>query len=277
MGTIGSYINQDTQTASTVAAQQYYYYPVGTVSVDSATITIGSVQYTLTPIYDQYTWNFLNAMQIQPTAIPQFIFPRKDDFGIWPIPQAIYTINFQRFFRDRNLLVPDYLTGTISLSASSPTITGSGTAFTPAMVGRWFTVTDTTVPGEGYWARIGGYTSGTILTMETDWWNANASGATYRIGETPEMPEEGHSMLAFGTAADFYGGLRSDAVKATQFDNMFWSGSYSNSSRDMNDKNITGGLLGLYRKYKDRERDVIVQRQPSILPPAYKIWAESLS
>lgn len=278
MGTLSSYINQDTLTASTVAAQQYYYNPVGTVGIDSASITIGSVQYTLTPIYDQYIWNMLNAMQIQPTAIPQFIFPRKDDFGIWPIPQAVYTINFQRFFRDRNMLVADYTTGLVVATSGSAIITGSGGAtFTPAMVGRWFTITDTTIPGRGYWARIGGYTNGTTLTLETDWWAATTVASTYIIGESPEMPEEGHSMLPYGTAADFYAGLRSDTTKAAYFDNMFWSGSGANSSRDLNDKNITSGLIGLLRKYKDRERSVIVQREPRILPPAYKIFAQSLS
>lgn len=245
--------------------------------MDSATITIGNLKYTLTPIYDQQMWNWWNALQIQPTAIPQFFFPRKNDFGIWPIPTGAYTITFQRFYRDRNLLVPDYLTGTVSLTNGSATITGSGTTFTPAMVGRWITVTDTSVPGEGYWYRIGAYVSATVLTMETDWAAISVSGAAYRIGESPEMPEEGHTILASGTAADFYGGLRSDTAKATQFDNMFWSGSYSNSSRDITDKNITSGLIGLRRKYADRERTNLVRRQPPMISPSYKIFAEVLT
>lgn len=277
MGTLSEYINQDTQNATTVNAQQYYYYPVGTVGVDSATITIGSVQYTLTPIYDQYTWNMLNAMQIQPTAIPQFIFPRKDDFGIWPIPTAAYTITFQRFFRDRNLAVADYSTGTLTLTSGSAAVTGAGTTFTAGMVGRWLTVTNTATPGQGYWYRIGAYTSATSITLETDWAAATVAGTAFRIGESPEVPEEGHVMLAMGTAADFYSGLRSDTTKASWFDNMFWTGSGNNGSRDLADKNITAGLIGLLRRYKDRERDTIVMRQPHIISPTYKIFAESIT
>lgn len=276
-GTISSYINQDELTASTVASQQNYDYPAGTVSVDSCTITIGGRKYTLTPIYDNYTWNMLNALQIQPTAIPQFIFPKKDSFGIWPIPTDTYTITFQRFFRDRNLLVDDYSTGTIALSAGSATVTGTSTVFTPAMVGRWLTVTDTSVPGQGYWYRIGTFTNGTSISLDTTWASSSASGASYRIGESPEIPEEGHAILAAGTASDFYSGLRNDVENATRFDNMFWTGQFNNSSRDTSDKNIVAGLIGMLRKYKDRERDNIILRNPQIISPAYKIWSSSIS
>lgn len=276
-GSLASYINQDEQTASTVASQQYYYYPVGTVSVESATITIGSVKYTLTPIYDQYSWNMLNALTIQPTAIPQFIFPRKDDFGIWPIPQAVYTITFQRHFRDRNLLVDDYTTGTVTLTNGSVTVSGSSTVFTAGMAGRWFTITDTSAPGEGYWYRIGTFNGTTSLSLETSWAGSAGSSLAYRIGETPELPEEVHSILPWGTAADYFAGLRSDLAKATQFNNMFWTGDANNSTRDFASKNVVGGLIGLVRKYKDRDRDTIVQRQPSIISPQYKVWATTIS
>lgn len=276
-GSLSGYVNQDSLTASTVASQQYYYYPPGTVGVDSATITIGSVQYTLQPIYDQGLWNWWNALQIQPTAIPQFIFPRKSDFGIWPIPQAVYTINFQRFFRDRNLLVADYSTGTATMTAGSATVTGTTTTFTDAMVGRWFTVTDLTCPGQGYWYRVASVTSATVLTLETDWASSTtASPVTYRIGETPEIPEEAHVILPWGTAADYYAGLRADATKAAYYNNLFWTGDSQNSARDFDSKNVAGGLIGMIKKYADRERDNIVRRQPQAISPAYKVFAEGI-
>lgn len=278
-GTLSEYINQDTLTATTVASQQYYYYPPGTVGVDAAQITIGSVNYNLGFVYDQSQWNWFNTLLIQPTSFPQLIFPRKNDFGIWPIPQAAYTITFQRFFRDRNMLVDDYTTGTATVTNGSTTLTGVGTTFTPAMVGRYFTVTDTTVPGEGYWYKIGAYVSATVLTLETDWAGTTATTASagYRIGESPEIPEEGHIMLPAGTAADYYAGLRSDTEKATWFNNSFWTGDGNNNIRDLNSKNVAGGLIGLLNKYKDRGRDVIVHRQPRLLSPQYKIFAESIT
>lgn len=277
LGTIASYINQQPFTGATVASQQYYYYPVGLQTVDTVSITIGSVQYPCTVIYDQRAWNVLNALQIQPTAIPQFIFPRKSDFGIWPIPQDVYTINFYGFQRDRNMMVDDYTTGTISVAPGSTTVTGSGTTFTPAMVGRWFEVIDTTVPGQGYGYRIASYISDTVVDMETYWAGSSASGATYRIGEVPEIPVEAQALLPYGTASDYYSGMRNDGDNSLRFDNMYWSGSQNQNSRDFGDKNIKGGLIGLYNSYASRNRDVIVNRQPPIISPSYKIWSESIS
>lgn len=278
-GVLSSYINTDTPTtpAATVAGQQYYSYPVATQSLDSVTVLVGTGQYTLNPIYDQNTWNNLNAIQIQPTSIPQFFFPRQYDFGIWPIPQAAYTITFQRFFRDRNLLVEDYTTGTVTMTISDATVLGSSVTFTQAMVGRWLEITNTAVPGQGYWYKIASVTDATHLELSVNWNAATAAGATYLIGETPELPEDAHRFLAWGTASDFYAGLRNDSSKATWFDNMFWTGSGLNSSRDIGDKNILDGLIGLCRKYQDRTRDNIVIRQPRIFRPADQIFAQTLS
>ena len=277
MASLSSYINQDTLTALTVASQQYYYYPVGTVGIDSATITIGSVKYTLTPIYDQHTWNTINAMALQPSAIPQFIFARKNDFGIWPIPTDVYTITFQRFFRDRNLLVDDYEVGTCIVTNDDATVTGTGTTFTAAMVGRWFSVSQTSTPGQGYWYRVASVTDTTHLELDTLWAAASASTVTYTIGEAPEIPAEGHTILVDGTTADFYSGIRNSATNAIRFDNKFWTGTFTNASRELDDKNITAGLIGMIRRYEDRDRDIIVYRQPSIISPQNKIFSQTIS
>ena len=277
IGTLSSFINQDTVDISTVASTQYYSYPLATVGVDSATVLIGSVRYTLTPIYSQETWNFCNALQIQPTAIPQFIFPRKDDFGIWPIPTAVYTVELNRFFRDRNLLIDDYTDGTIALTAGDETVTGTNTTFTSAMVGRYLAVTSLTNPGQGYFYRVATYTDATHLELEIPWDSATATGLSYRIGETPLIPDEGHIMLVDGATADFYAGLRNAKDSAVFFENRFWTGDGNNPIRDLSSKNVAGGLIGMIRKYADRERDNIVYRNPGIMSPTYKIWSESIS
>lgn len=277
-GSLSSYINQDELTANTVASQQDYYYPPGTVGVDSATVTVGGRLYPLAPIYDQDTWNKINMIPFTATTFPQFIFPKKDSFGIWPIPQDVYTITFQRFFRDRNLLVDDYIDGSIALTLGDSTVTGTTTTFTAAMAGRWLTVTNTATPGQGYWYRIATITDSTHLELETVWNSPTvATPTTYRIGESPEIPEEGHVMLPAGTAADFYAGLRNDPDNAARFDNMFWTGSYTNASRKMEDKNIAGGLIGLIRKYKERDRDVIVMREPSSHNPADIAFSQTIT
>lgn len=270
-------MNEQTQTSSTAPGQQYYYYPVGIASVDNVVVTLGSVQYPLTPIYDQYTWNQLNAIIIQPTAIPQFVFPRKDDFGIWPIPQDTYTLTMNAFMRDRNLLIEDYTAGSVSVEAGSTSLIGTSTTFTPAMVGRWLLVTDPTVPGQGYDYRIRTWVSSTELVLDTYWAGSTAANVTYRIGESPEMPLEAHIILPAGTAADFYAGLRSDTTNATWWNNIYWTGDGNNPARDLDSKNVSGGLIGLHKRYENRDRRNLVKRQPSLMNPAYQVWGVRLS
>lgn len=257
-------------------------YAPGLVSVEGGFITIGSVNYPLRPLLSRWNDEQLNAIQIQASAIPQFYFVEQDSFKIWPIPQTTYTGTIYYHYRDRNLSVADYSASTVSLTQGSNLVTGSGTTFTSAMVGRWFTITDSTVQGQGYWYRISGYTDAThislgSLTGPVNWGNASCSGATYNIGETPEIPEELHSILAWGTASDFYGGMRKDPENAAMYDNLFWTGSPTNTSRKEGDSNITGGLLGAIDLYKDRDNRHLIKRKPKLSPLNYKVWATTLS
>lgn len=275
---MSDYTTQQTLTATTTAAQQYYGYPPGVISIDSTKIQIGTVWYPLTAIYSQHTWDMFNSMPIQPTTFPQCIFATKDDFGIWPIPQDAYTISFAGFARDRNLTIEDYLNGTIQIDSGSSIIHGTGTAFTPAMVGRWFTITDPTVNGQGYWYRIGDYVSGTQLNMEQVFQGPTNTGqVTYRIGESPEIPEEGHSILIDGATSDFYAGLKADGVQATWFNNKFWTGDGNNNQRDTGDENIAGGLIGLMNRYASRDKKRLIQKQPQSQSPSNKFWSYRIS
>jgi hypothetical protein len=276
LANLASYINESERTDTTVASTQYYDYPPGIVSLDNIKITVGSRDYTLVPIYDQMTWNLLNAIDIQAGAIPQFYFPRKTDYGIWPIPQAAYTITFTTFDRDRNLLVEDYTAGTVTLTNADATLTGDGTTFTAGMVGRWFEVTDTSRAGHGLWYKIDSFTDTTHLELHRTWTSSTiSSGVTYRIGESPEMPEEGHVILADGTAADFFSGLRSDVTKATWWENKFYTGSGNDNRREGED--IKGGLIGIINRYKNRDRSNLIYRQSVPVGEMDKLFATTIS
>jgi hypothetical protein len=277
LANIASYINESARTATTVASTQYYSYPPGIISLDSISITIGSFKYTLSPIYDQTLWNQLNTMTIQPTAIPQFYFPRKDDFGIWPIPSDAWTINYTTFDRDRNLSVADYTTGTALCTTADATVVGTGTTWTDAMVGRWFSITDTTVRGQGYWYRVASVTDTTHLELDRNWNNATILTSTYRIGESPELPEEAHVLLASGTASDYYAGVRNDIEKATYWNNIFWTGDGNNNIRDKDNKNVSSGLIGLIKNYENRDKSNMIYKTSTPLSPYFKVFATTLS
>lgn len=272
-----NYKTQKPKTASTVASQQYYYYPQATVNVESCTITVGTVKYPLTVISSQMSWDIINAYNITTSNVPLFIFPRRDDFGIFPIPQDVYTITFNAHIRDRNLTIGDYTTGSIALTNGGTIITGTDTVFTAAMVGRWLEVTDETSTGQGYFYRISAYNSATSLTLETAWDGATGSGLTYRIGQSPEIPEEGHMLLIDGPTSDFYAGLRNDIESATWFNNKFWTGDGNNNSRNEGDQSVKSGLIGLMNSYSDRNNPQLVNRGGKLPLVNNSIFSQSIT
>ena len=277
LGKLHNYMTQTTATASTVADQQYYHYPAGIVNIEGMYITIGSVNYPTTVVNSQYQWDWLNSIQVQPTAIPQFIFPRKVDFGVYPIPQAAYTMTFNYHYRDRTLSIADYTEGTVTVTNASTTVTGSSTTFTAAMVGRYLCITDATNTGQGYYYKITTFNSTTSLTIESAYEGATGSALTYKIGESPEIPNEGHILLVDGPTADFFGGVRHDMASATWWNNKFFTGDGQNASRDYGDNTITGGLIGLYNSYTDRNNERVIDRKKQVHPFLDQNWGMTLS
>ncbi len=269
---------------TTSANQQVYPFPPGLVQIEGGYITVGSVNFPLRPIDALYNWEQLNAIMIQASALPQFYFVKQDSFEIWPVPQATYTGKIYYRFRDRNLSIADFTSGTITLTSGSNIVSIAGSTFTSAMVGRWLTVTDTTVPGQGYWYRIIGYTDSTHITLgandgvtATPWNNATVSPASYRIGETPEMPEEMHVILAWGTAADYYGSMQKDKDAFAFYNNMFYTGDPASGIRNFDDQRIVGGLIGGINSYRERDARTVIHRRPKMNPLQYKVFATTLS
>ncbi len=262
---MANYKTQAQLTATTVINQQYYSFPPGVVNFETVIVTVGSISYPMTVINNQFTWDSLNSIPFQPTTFPRFVFPRLDDFGIWPIPQGEYTITFNYHVRDRNLSIADYTAGTVQLS------------FTPAMVGRWFSVTDPTEPGQGYWYRVLSYTDATNITLYNPYQGTTGAGFSYVIGETPEIPEEMHIALVHGATADFYANIKNDEASAARWENRFWTGDPSNNSRDFGDSKVIGGLIGAMAKYEDRNESKLIDRKPQLGPLTEKAFAITLS
>ncbi len=246
---------------------QYYNNPNGFVTVDGITISVGTVgsssviRYPLTLESSQLNWEKKNIVPMQIAIPPQNYFPRRDDFGIWPIPRTLYSANLYYHYRDRNLLVDDYTASSVTVTQGSNNLTGSGTVFTAAMVGRWFVVTDTTVPGQGYFYRINHFTSTTQVEFDSVWNGTTTSGITsYVIGESPEIPEDLHMYLVDGITGGYLKDVRKDIPNATAFLNSFYTGDLNNPSRKEDDENVMGGLIGGMKAYGDREDQRIVNR-----------------
>ena len=252
------YIVQDVpQTLTTVADTQRYYYPTGiTPPITSATLEIGNVNYPLTIINSQKRWDWLNEIDFSGTSIPQYILPLRNQFEIWPIPtSAGNTITILSSILDKDMSAEDYTTGTVTVTNDDATVTGSGTTFTAAMVGRWLKSDD-----DGYWYRIESVTDSTNLELETPFEGTTAAGASYTIAETPEIPYELHSLLPHYVAMKFFAGPRKDLRASQMHANIFYTGEPGNNSRDLNNRAVAGGLIFALRKYGNRGETVVINK-----------------
>ena len=279
-----SYLNETVRTFSTVADQQFYHFPWEIREIESLTITINSVIYNLTPIHSLGRWNQLNATQIQAGAIPLHYLKRQRDYGIWPIPQDAYTGTITFTVRGGGMVREDYTTGTVTTTANDATVEGAGgmawSTTTNILADDWLSLTDSNGEPRGSWYRIGSITDADTLELESEFENTAEAGATYLIGQTPEGPEEGHELRAYGALTDYFLSFRQSPGKATIWDNMFWTGSpkISRVTAESSRKPWTGGgLLGLINDYTDRESGQLIQRQPDRGDPTKKIFATTIS
>ena len=279
-----SHLSEITRTFSTVADQQYYHYPPSNMrEIVSVVITIGSVDYPLKPIHSNYRWSEINSLTVQPGAIPTHYFKRQRDFGIYPIPQAVYTGTIVYPIRAGGMTKDDYVSETVTVVENDATVVGSSTTFTGgnAVADMWFSLADATSgDSRGTWYRIGSITDATNLELETFFEEVGEAGASYIIGETPEIPAEGHELCAHGSLMDYFMSFRPSPSKAKMWGNMFWTGdpNTSKTQAEAGRKPWTGGgLLGLISDYRDRDSSQLVQRRTRVVDPKSRAWASSIS
>lgn len=267
-----NYKVQKQQTASTVADQQYYHLPPDFLRLEQATLTVGDVAYPLQVVDSMENWKYLNQVDFSGMTLPQFIFPRRDDFGIWPIPQDTNTITLDYNYMLKDLVNEDYTTGTVVVTNNDATITGTSTTFTAGMVGRWFKFDN-----DGDWYRLKTFTSTTEMELESVFEGSTATTNTYVIGESPEIPSETHQYIPWAVAAAFLAGPRRDPVKAQTYQNYFFTGDFSNNSRRL--KDTGGGILGVLKEYMSRGRSnsQLIRRNQVIVNRFDERWTSTIS
>lgn len=183
--------------------------------------TGSTITYTPRECSNRAQWDMLN---LTPTRsdIPEWYFVFAGQLLLWPIPvnsnNSVYIVQKSRVI---DLSVADYTTGTITTLANGGTaVTGSGTAWTSQMVGRYIriTMTDTAGTGDGLWYEIAGVASATSLTLTRAYGGTAiaAGSAAYTIGQMPLLPEAFHD-LPWQWAAGTYWQKESDKERADAF------------------------------------------------------------
>lgn len=189
------FLNKE-RTATSVASQNNYQVPGDYGRLVSIWTVVGGVTYYPKQVFDMEYWQYLNSSAVTSDITTHFyIF--ENNIYLYPTP-ASTDISIHIFYRRKaiEMTQDDYSTGTISVSAGSTGITGSGTTFTSAMVGRYIQI-------NGIYYEIASYTNGTSIDIVRPS-IAAASGATFNLGEMSPIPSEFHDMIWKGAVADYY-------------------------------------------------------------------------
>ncbi|KKN16869.1 hypothetical protein LCGC14_0971570 [marine sediment metagenome] len=219
---LGRTHTEKTQTASTVASQQFYTLPSEALYVKSVKVTSSSIEYPIEPIIDQDTWDVLNADVTGTTDIPTFYFVRPGfgvggtEVGIFPKPASSgNTITLVYEAGDRDLNIDDFTTGTVTVTNGDATVTHSATGFTAAMVGRYFQTDD-----DRTWYRVASFTSTSVVELENVFEGTTASGASYILAEAFNIPEEMQILPGYYALGHFYD-MRHDDTKSLKYRALF--------------------------------------------------------
>lgn len=216
---------EDVRTTTTEANKRAIKLPPNYARIHTVTATTGTQEYPLTSERSQTKWVerlYANRTSNRPTHY--YVRPRMGVGGaellLDPIPsdaQTVIRIYYGATARD--LSVDKYTAGTVAVANDSPTVTGTGTAFSQAMEDRYFRIND--ADGDGMWYRIVDYTNGTTLKLENDYQSYNISGKAYEIAEAFNLPEDLQMGPVFYAMWLFYFGVRKDRKEAKDWQDQY--------------------------------------------------------
>lgn len=264
-------------TFSTEADQVYYHNPPGLLSIESLTIEVNDEPIPLEVINSQDKWDLLQQNDIVGSAIPKYYFPRRDDFGIYPTPGAVYTGTLVGNYLPRRLNIANYTAGTVVVTQNSAVVTGTDTTFTASMVGRYFCEADSDGQPIGNWYRIGSFASTTVLGLESVFEETSLSGSSYIIAQCPDLPDELHPFIPYHSSASFYATVRKDPEQAQRLLNFFYTGDYFNPNRG---GGIKGGVLAIVNRYHNTGRNnsqIVNLHKDARTTKAEEAWSTTLS
>lgn len=219
------------KTLRTVADRTYYAYPSGLAKAESFTVDIGTITPPLKIVQSQQEWDDLQRIAII-SGYPTHVFPRRDDFGLYPTPSDAFTVTVVGSYSPVRMTASDYVTGVVQVTYNSDIITTTGGVFTPSMVGRWFSLTDpTSLIPNGEWYRIGSYISPSSLGLSRTYAEETQQGCTYVIGQSPEIPEEIHAYIPYKVGSVYWTVRRQDSSRSQELLNYFYTGDFNNSRR----------------------------------------------
>lgn len=229
------------ESVSTVASQREYEIPANLRdTLDDIYVDLGSNDiYTPDEVLDISIWKNILAGNTGESDGPSFWYRRDSKILLDPIPASngdtIYFVGRKRFGALQNA---DYTTGTASITSGATAVTGSGTTFTAAMVGRYIKFTS----GDSLLYEIASYSSATSIAITKPYEGSTVSGSAFNIGEYAPIPFEYQVAPIYRAAAVYW--TFNDDKRADKLW-MMYDGGYEMGRRD-----TMGGMMGqMYERY----------------------------
>lgn len=226
MEDLGLSVTERTTTITSVASQKEYNLPIKFHRIKSATFTSGGYQQPIDIVESQEYWDELQYINTGTSDTVTHCFIRNPigineaTIELFPTP-ASSSLSLIVVYESKevDMSADDYTTGTVTVTNGDETVTGSGTTFTSAMVGRYLATTN-----DKNWYRIESYTSATSIELNKKFEGTTAATQTYRIIDAMPVPERLHTLPMFYAASFIYGvkgGTQEQVKYMAMFDNAF--------------------------------------------------------
>lgn len=220
--TANVYVSVFTTTIG-VGGVQTYNLPPDYSKLKTGTLTIGNLRWNPREILTRQEWDDLNVFPYY-ADIPNNYFIWNYQFNLWPIPSTtgnIIAFNYKRRIPDLSLA--DYTTGTLTATNGSNIITGASTI--------WIVTTNNTnesrylqIPqptGDNAWYQIATVNSTTSLTLTAPYQGTSVSGASYIIGQMPNLYEDFHDMLLYKALTYYFSSIVDNEGKKKEWEDAY--------------------------------------------------------
>lgn len=220
---LARYVFEVERTITSVAATQSYQLPARLIRVSHVTYTSGSTPYVVQELTDRAEWLHLNATTGNSSTYPDYFWVDKDKLYFYPKNStASNTITVRGEEAVKDMTAADYTTGTITtLTNGDDDVTGSGSTWTTAFPGRWFSI-----DADGVWYEILSRSADTAIKLVKNYEGTSiaAGTSTYSIGEqTLGRYEDLHLLPVYYALANYYA-LREDSKKHVEYLSLWKSG-----------------------------------------------------
>lgn len=200
---LGRKFNKEYLLANITANQQFYEFPSEVLRISELKVLNGTIYYEPQLVTSEEEWNRLNSVTYKATIPTHYYIRGFNELGLWPTPSAAVTNGISMSYepQHQDLTQDDFLTGTVTVTNNSITVTHSATGFSANMVGRWIQITDGT---DGKWYKIAGFTNTSTLTLENYYEGPSGAGKAFRIGEIMKIPNAYQDAPVYYAAERFY-------------------------------------------------------------------------